>query len=300
VIIPCYNQGQFLAEAIESVLLQTYPRREIVVVDDGSSDSTSGVAASYKEVRAIRQENLGVAQARNRGLRETSGECVVFLDSDDRLRPRALEAGLEALRRSSTAAFSYGWSDLIAADGSFLGHSHRRVVEGDLYASLLRQSLLQMLTMMFRRGPLEAVGAFSIGVDGAEDYDLWLRLARLYGASFCGEVVADYRQHPASLSRRSDVVSRTTLRVLQNQTPHVSGSLEREQALRQGLARWRRVYYAESLVMRARENARAGRWHRLGLDVLSLLRANPRLALQNARQKLSLLMRRSHDDGAHR
>jgi hypothetical protein len=91
-------------------------------------------------------------------------------------------------------------------------------------------------------------------------------------------MVADYRQQPARLSPRSDVVSRTMLRVLHNQADHVSGSFKREQALRQGLTRWRRVYYPESLVMRASENARAGRWHRVAFDVSSLLRANPGIA----------------------
>jgi hypothetical protein len=101
-------------------------------------------------------------------------------------------------------------------------------------------------------------------------------------------VVADYRQHPASLSRRADLVSKAMLRVLQSQAAHVSGAPERERALRQGLERWRRVHYAESLVMRARENARAGRWHALALDVLALLRANPGMALENALRKINL------------
>ena len=293
VIIPCYNQAHFLPEAIESVLRQTYSRFEVIVVDDGSSDGTSRIAASYNEVRAVRQENQGVAQARNQGLRESSGECVVFLDADDRLRPRALEAGLEALRRSPDAALSYGWCDLIAADGSFLAPSHRRIVEGDHYASLLRQNLMQTLTMMCRRVPLEAIGGFGIGVDGAEDYDLWLRLARRYGASSCREVVADYRQHPASLSRKADVMSRSMLRVLQRQADYVAGYPERERALRQGMTRWRKVYYAEFLVMRARDNARAGHWHRLALDVLALLRANPGMALENALRKITTAMART-------
>jgi hypothetical protein len=147
--------------------------------------------------------------------------------------------------------------------------------------------------MLFRRGPVEETGGFVTGVDGAEDYDLWLRLARLHGAAFTGEVVADYRQHPASLSRKSDVVSKAVLQVLRSQAAHVSGAPEREQALRQGLKRWRRVHYAESLVMRARENARAGSWHRLALDVLALLRANPGMALENALRKINLLTGRT-------
>src|SRR5882724_3232103 len=89
VIIPCYNQGHFLTDAIESVLGQTYSRVEVIVVDDGSTDATSNIASAYRDVRYVRQENQGLARARNRGLRGTVGECVVFLDSDDRLRPRA-------------------------------------------------------------------------------------------------------------------------------------------------------------------------------------------------------------------
>jgi glycosyltransferase involved in cell wall biosynthesis len=294
VIIPCYNQARFLPEAIESALGQTYSRREVVVVDDGSSDDTSRIAASYKGVRAVRQENQGVAQARNRGLRESSGECVVFLDSDDRLRPRALEAGLEALRRSPDAAFSYGWSDFITADGSFLAPSPRRIIEGDPYVSLLRQNVMpNPAAIMFRRDSLEATGGFGVGVDVAEDYDLCLRLVRLHGASLCREVVADYRQHDASHSRKAGAMSQSMLRVLQRQADYVAGYPERERALRQGMTRWRRVYYAEFLVMRARDNARAGCWHRLGLDVISLLRANPGMALENALRKITATMART-------
>jgi glycosyltransferase involved in cell wall biosynthesis len=292
VIIPCYNQARFLPDAIESVLRQTYTRSETLVVDDGSTDDTSRVAASYHEVRVIRQGNQGVGQARNRGLREISGECVVFLDADDRLRPRAFEAGLTALRRSPSAAFSYGWCDLVAEDGRFLAPSHRRTVDGDQYATLLRQNLMQTLTLMFRRGPLEATGGFATGVEGAEDYELCLRLARLHGVTFCQEVVADYRQHPASLSRKAELMSRSVLGVLQGQYTHVAGFPERERALRHGLARWRRVYYAEFLAARARENARAGRWHRFGFDLLLLLRANPKMAVSGALRKLNTTLSR--------
>ena len=87
VMIPCYNQARFLGEAIESVLSQSHPDF-VVVVDDGSTDNTSEVASSYGQVRLIRQENRGLAAARNRGLSEARGEYVVFLDSDDRLLSR--------------------------------------------------------------------------------------------------------------------------------------------------------------------------------------------------------------------
>jgi glycosyltransferase involved in cell wall biosynthesis len=98
VVIPCYNQARFLGEAIESVLSQSYRAFEVVVVDDGSTDNTSEVVARYAGadagVRLIRQENRGLAGARNRGLAEAEGEYVVFLDSDDRLLPDALQVGV--------------------------------------------------------------------------------------------------------------------------------------------------------------------------------------------------------------
>ena len=97
VIIPCYNQAHFLHEAIESASAQTYSHREILVVDDGSTDNTAKVTAGYPGVRYVRQENLGVASARNTGFKQSRGEYLVFLDADDRLLPEALRVGVDCL-----------------------------------------------------------------------------------------------------------------------------------------------------------------------------------------------------------
>src|SRR5262249_33255039 len=94
VVIPCYNQARFLGQAIESVKAQTHPFVEIVVVDDGSTDDTVAVASRYRSVRCVTQHNQGQGAARNKGLTYVSGGYVVFLDSDDRLLPPALETGL--------------------------------------------------------------------------------------------------------------------------------------------------------------------------------------------------------------
>src|SRR5215212_8886473 len=118
VVIPCYNQAHFLGEAIESVLAQSHPNFEIIVVDDGSPDDTSEVAARYPGVRLVRQENQGLSGARNAGLARSEGEYVVFLDSDDRLLPEALEAHLEHLETRPECAFVSGYYKLMADDGS--------------------------------------------------------------------------------------------------------------------------------------------------------------------------------------
>src|SRR5919199_424046 len=120
VVIPCYNQAHFLGEAIESVLAQSHPHFEIVVVNDGSTDNTSEVATRYPGVRCIRQDNQGLSAARNSGLARSGGKYVVFLDADDRLLPEALEAGLECLKAHPECAFASGRYRIIAGDGSIL------------------------------------------------------------------------------------------------------------------------------------------------------------------------------------
>src|SRR5215203_3209221 len=108
VIIPCYNQGAFLAESVQSALSQTYPCVEIVVVNDGSTDDTEAVAARFPEVRCVTQENRGLAGARNRGLAESRGDLLIFLDADDRLLPGAIDTGVRVLSQDSAAAFAAG------------------------------------------------------------------------------------------------------------------------------------------------------------------------------------------------
>ena len=117
-MIPCYRQAHFLPETIESVLAQTYPHCEIVVVNDGSTDNVAEVAARYPSVRCITQENAGLSAARNTGIRHTNGDYLVFLDADDRLLPRALELGFEGFSSHPEAAFVAGSCKRIASDGT--------------------------------------------------------------------------------------------------------------------------------------------------------------------------------------
>jgi cellulose synthase/poly-beta-1,6-N-acetylglucosamine synthase-like glycosyltransferase len=118
VVIPCYNQSQFLADAIESVLRQTWPDVELIVVDDGSTDATRLVAQQFAAVRYLHQSNQGLSAARNAGLALSTGQFVAFLDSDDRLLPRGLECGAGYLMAHPQCAFVHGDYRRIAEDGS--------------------------------------------------------------------------------------------------------------------------------------------------------------------------------------
>src|ERR1044072_8114477 len=178
VIIPCYNQGRYLGEAIESALGQSYKNVEVIVVDDGSTDNTLEVASRYERVESIRQDNRGLAEARNAGLRASRGEYIVFLDADDRLKENAIEAGVNSLESDPNYAFVYGKYSLIAADGSDMASEERAQVEADHYVALLRSNHIGMhATVTYRPSVLEFVGGFDTCRQACEDYDLYLRIA---------------------------------------------------------------------------------------------------------------------------
>lgn len=276
VVIPCYNHARFLAEAIESVRAQTYSAKEIIVVDDGSTDDTAAVAERYEDVRLLRQPNSGLAAARNAGFRESNGSFTVFLDADDRLLPSALEAGVTAFADQPRCAFVAGRYDLIAEDGSFIRPSHKLPIPGDHYAELLRSNFIAMhATVMFRAEALESMGGFRDFFPGCEDYHSYILIARTLPIHCHGVTVAEYRQHGANMSRDGALMLANTLGVLRTQRRLVKGDAHLEDALRCGVALYRE-YYGEPLIadVKARFRERAGLATAL-YDLLVLVRHYP-------------------------
>ncbi len=141
--------------------------------DDGSTDSTAEVAGRYSAVRHIYQENAGPSAARNTGLKQTSGEYLVFLDADDRLLPEALEMGVDCLRQHPECAFASGFCRLIVADGSLLGKPEQLCIARDHYLEFLRRNYIWCpSSVIYRRSVLETVKGFNTSLGRAEDYDL--------------------------------------------------------------------------------------------------------------------------------
>src|SRR5829696_5537524 len=166
VVIPCYNQAHFLGEAIESVLAQSHPNFEVIVVDDGSPDNTSEVAARYPGVRLVRQENQGLSGARHAGLARSEGEYVVFLDADDRLLPEALEAHLEHLKAHPECAFVSGHYRFMTNDGSPLSERPRPIISRDRYLELLERNYIVVpAVVMYRRAIFKSVGGFDTSLN---------------------------------------------------------------------------------------------------------------------------------------
>jgi glycosyltransferase involved in cell wall biosynthesis len=274
VVIPCFNQAHYLAEAIESVLAQTLPPAEIVVVDDGSTDNSYEVAGRYEGAVRIRQRNGGVAAARNLGLSVTRSEYLVFLDADDRLLPGALEVGATALDRRPQVAFVFGIPRDIGDDGAVLPGRRQPVVTQDHYVKLLEDCFIWSgSSIVYRRSALEAVGGFDESLDAADDYDLYLRLARRFPI-YCHEAtVTEYRRHGTNTTRNPGVVLDSQLEVLGRQRRSVREKRERK-ARRRGI-RNSREEHGHALAVRIAEDWRGNRRRQALRGVRTLARRDP-------------------------
>lgn len=271
VVIPCFDQAHYLGEAIESVLAQTHPELELTVVDDGSGDNTAEVAARYPGVRRLGQGNSGVAVARNRGLAASSGEYVVFLDADDRLLPRAIETGVGELRSRPEAAFAAGMPRDIGRGGGVIREARQPLVTRDHYLKLLEECFIWSgSSLVYRRRPLEAVGAFNERRVAADDYELYLKLARSYPVLCHEEVVTEYRRHGSNTTRNAGLVLSSQLQVLNGQRRLLRNREERN-ARRVGV-RNTRAKQGEALVERIANAWRRREWSVILRSIRTLAR----------------------------
>jgi glycosyltransferase involved in cell wall biosynthesis len=297
VIIPCYAQGHFLLDAITSVMDQTYRPVEILVVDDGSPDRDiiDAVLAPFgNAVRCVHQPNTGLSGARNAGLRLAQGEFVVCLDADDRLLPRALEAGVRAFQQHPGCGLVWGLNRLIDARGNPLVTGERTFVTEGGYAALLETNIIgPPVSVMFRREALLAAGSFSAGMRHAEDYDLYLRLVREHGMYCHGELVAEYRLHGANMSSDHRGMLLGVLQALDAQETWVRGNPALRRAWRRGRRdAWRR-YDGEPRLMRLGGQLRAGQRFRALANAATLLIRYPGLLLPVVARRIGRMARQS-------
>lgn len=242
-VIPCFNQAHYLAEAIESVLKQTYPHVEVVVIDDGSTDNTGQIAARYPGVKYVRQVNRGLAAARNEGLRCSNGNYVLFLDADDTLEPEGVAHGVECLRDHPDAAFAYGRFRRTDAGDAPLPAEPHAPLGADPYANLLRGNHIGMhATVLYRRAVFQVVKGFDERLEACEDYDLYFRIARRLPIVGHPHLVARYRRHEASMSSDMRKMLRVALEVLGRQRTFLRRDPSRRAAYRDGRRNWRQYY----------------------------------------------------------
>lgn len=289
VIIPCYNGAPHLAEAIRSALGQTHVPAEILVVDDGSIDGSAEIAEGFTGVRCLRQVNQGVSAARNAGLRETRGEFVAFLDSDDRLLPGAIELGLREIQTSPEIGFVYGFSREIDLEGAIRPTPDPEPIVCASFALLLGgRSLVPPAVALFRRAAIEKAGGFRMGQALAEDHDLYLRISREFPIHCHNQVVAEYRLHEGNAGRRSPTRTlQAILATINAQNHWIAGNPDLEEAARAGRRHWSGVF-GPHIAYEMMANVKRGRLGAAWRAGAALARHYPRGFLDYAYERLGL------------
>ena len=216
VIIPAFNCAQWIGQAIDSVLNQSIPATEIVVIDDGSTDTTAAVLAGYgRQIICLRQSNQGVAAARNAGLNLAGGEAIAFLDGDDVWHPRKLELQLRVMADDSTIG--------LLGTGRFIWPATAVPhVPGEQAAAVTRidrnalavKNYLATSSVMVRRELIRQVGGFDTTLHGPEDHDYWLRIAGVATVAILPVPLMGYRSVQGSLSKRAGTMEAGMQRIL--------------------------------------------------------------------------------------
>jgi glycosyltransferase involved in cell wall biosynthesis len=181
VIIPTFNRVRMVKEAIDSVQDQTFKDYELLVVDDGSTDSTGDILASYKDViTVLSQKNKGVSAARNRGISRAKGELIAFLDSDDLWLPDKLKAQVDFFQ-SNPEAMICQTEEIWIRDGKRVNPKNRhKKYSGMIFKQSLPLCIVSPSAVVMRRGLFDKVGVFDEQLPACEDYDLWLRVSSQY------------------------------------------------------------------------------------------------------------------------
>jgi glycosyltransferase involved in cell wall biosynthesis len=214
VVIPAYNAAAFIADTVRSVLDQTYQDLEVIVVDDGSTDRTVECLQAFgNRIRVHQQANGGVARARHAGVQLASGAWIAFLDADDLWLPRKIERQLADApgAMSYTDRYNFGArGDVPETQGELI-----RMRGGDLFVPLMREgNFITLTSVLLRRELFETMGGFYTGLNGTEDWDLWIRIAERHSISYVDEPLVRYRYHAAGISRNYLRMSRERQQVI--------------------------------------------------------------------------------------
>lgn len=206
VIIPSYNSARYIQEAIDSVLRQTYSSVEVIVIDDGSFDTTHILLKEYindKKIVYILKENGGPASARNVGIRQATGEFITFLDADDIWEADKLDKQMPLFDDQEVGLV---YSDMILFGGRVKNAVHSEGTKGFFRGSVLKQlienNFISTSSVIVRRSIFDSIGYFNEqrNLIAIEDYDMWLRIAPFYIMEYISEPLVRYRLHDGQIS----------------------------------------------------------------------------------------------------
>jgi glycosyltransferase involved in cell wall biosynthesis len=207
IIMPAFNVEPYIGEAIESVLKQSFSDWDLVVVDDGSTDGTFEVAKQFKDPRIhlVRQKHAGISVARNRGSKEVCSDYSIFLDADDRLRPKAVERLFMRLRKAPKACVAYGDAVVMNEWGCVFGSESSPVFSsrpsGNVLRFILQKGFFLPSAAIVRVNFISKVGGFRNDLRVGEDWEMWCRLATVGEFVYIGKKpITERRLRPDSLT----------------------------------------------------------------------------------------------------
>jgi glycosyltransferase involved in cell wall biosynthesis len=244
VVVPAHNNAATIAEALQSARNQTSPPDEVIVVDDGSSDGTAEIVATgFPEVQLIRQPNAGPAGARNRALELVRTGWVAFLDADDVWEPDRLHLQLAVAEQHSDAVIvACNWGPFDGATPQPVAKNRSRRISS---LDVLLLNRFQTSTVLARTDAVRRLGGFDPRLDGVEDWDLWLRCARLGTILKLDGRLVRYRDTPASYSKNGRRVHDAMRAMLDRELPISKLSPYRQREVRA----WHELRFLVGFVM---------------------------------------------------
>lgn len=287
VIVPVYNRANLVGATLESILAQTYQNIEVIAINDGSTDTSLEVLKAYADkypdkMTVIDQQNSGQVRARNTGIYHAQGEFIAFLDSDDTWEREKLELQIPLLN-SETGLVYCGINEVDQNNSIIRTVPCEAKMRGNIYRKLLIRNRMTGGSVVVSRTALESVGVFDESLQAAENWDLWIRIARNFKVNYLNKPLVNYLKHSGNMSSDSDWMSQGAWKVLQKHLPPSSnkGKLRQTYALA-----YANFHYNEAVMQFG-----AGNYHQARLSFLQCWRYKPLYQDSGVRMLRSLMGR---------
>ncbi len=211
IVIPAYNHEKFVGEAIQSVLDQTFPDFELIIINDGSTDNTEAEILKFRDerIRYYSHENRGLSATLNRGIELARGEYFNFLPSDDAFFPEKLEVQIKVFEECDQLGVVFSYPQLVDADGREIKDDPAALwpivpyeTKEEIFPALFERNFLSAPTALIRMDAFKKVGPFDESLKYAQDYDLWMRILKYYDARLIKQSLVKYRWHGENLTFR--------------------------------------------------------------------------------------------------